>query len=39
MGSQFLETHRKVHLLEQIIRLEQKKNDIYFRDMVKEYED
>ena len=39
IGSQFLETHRKVHLLEQIIRLEQKKNDIYFRDMVKEYED
>ena len=39
IGSQFLETHRKVHLLEQIIRLEQKKNDIFFRDMVKEYED
>ena len=39
IGGQFLETHRKVHLLEQIIRLEQKKNDIYFRDMVKEYED
>ena len=39
IGSRFLETHRKVHLLEQIISLEQKKNDIYFRDMVKKYED
>lgn len=39
IGNQFQETQRKVHLLEQIIRLEQKKNDISFRDMVKEYED
>ena len=39
IGENFLETQRKVNLLEQIIRLEQKKNDISFRDMVKDYED
>lgn len=39
IGSKFFETQRKVHLMEQIIQLEQKKNDIYFRDMVKEYEE
>ena len=35
IGSSFLETQRKVYIMEQIICLEQKKNDIYFRDMVK----
>jgi hypothetical protein len=39
IGNRFQETRRKVKLLEQIIKLEQKKNDISFRDMVKEYED
>ena len=39
IGENFLETQRRVSLLEQIIRLEQKKNDISFRDMVKDYED
>ena len=39
IGENFLETQRKVSLLEQIIRLEQEKNDISFRDMVKDYED
>ncbi len=39
IGSRFLDTQRKVHLMEQSIRLEQKKNDISFRDMVKEYEE
>lgn len=36
IGGSFLETQRKVYILDQIIQLEQKKNDVYFRDMVKD---
>ena len=35
IGSSYLETQRKVYIMEQIVRLEQKKNDVFFRDMVK----
>lgn len=38
IGGSFMETQDKVHILEKIISLEQKKNDIYFRDMVSSYE-
>lgn len=39
IGNQFNETRRKVQIAKKIILLEQKKNDIYFRDLEKEYED
>lgn len=36
IGESFLETQNKVYIMEQIIRLEQKKNNVYFRDLVKQ---
>ena len=38
IGQHFLDAQRKLRIVEQIIKLEQKKNDIYFRDMVKNYD-
>ncbi len=38
IGIHFLNTQKKLRIVEKIISLEQKKNDIYFRDMVKSYE-
>ena len=34
IGESFLETQNKVYIMEQIIRLEQKKNSVYFRELV-----
>ena len=38
IGRSFVETQRKLHIMEQIVRLEQKKNDIQFKELVKAYE-
>lgn len=38
IGGSFLETQRRTYILNQIIQLEQKKNDVYFRDLVKQNE-
>ena len=37
ISEHFLETQRRLAIIEQIIALEQKKNDIYFRELVNEY--
>ena len=39
IGNHFLDTQKNLRIVRQIIALEQKKNDIYFRDLVKSYEE
>lgn len=38
IGARFLETQRKLAIIDQIIKLEQKKNDVYFQELMNEYE-
>ena len=38
IGGTFIETQQRVYVLNRIIQLEQKKNDVYFRDLVKRNE-
>lgn len=38
IGARYLETQRKLAIIDQIIKLEQKKNDVYFRELMNEYE-
>lgn len=36
IGDTFMETQHRLYILDQITRLEQKKNNVYFRDLVKQ---
>ena len=38
IGRQYMETQKKLQIVRKIVELEAKKNDIIFRDMVREYE-
>lgn len=37
IGGTFMETQHRLYILDQIMRLEQKKNNVYFRDLVNQY--